>query len=145
MVTKMAQEIENYASQYRAAADRNIELIKAALVDTTSPENIEELASLGITKVMIANLLRKDLDFINKDPELIAAFNRGKATVGLKVRASIVADALEKDMLPAKLHLDKVLNSEAQVQHVELSVKNETLKDVPTEDLIDIMYNKNLD
>lgn len=125
--------------------DRSLALIReqtAEYIDLfkVTPEHVHDLAASGLSMKAIAHLMHKDHAFISKDPILQNAYNQGRALIGAKVRASIVSDALEKDNLTAKLHLDKVLNNEAQVQQVEISVKNDTLNDVPTEQLIDIMY-----
>ena len=134
-------------NQYTNAINRNIELINQAsleekILTAVSPERVQELASYGLQAKTIAHMLRQDYAFISRDPLLQQAFDAGKANIGSRIRAKLVDQALDKDNLTAMIHLDKALNSETQVQQIELSVKNDILKDVPTEDLIDIMYNK---
>lgn len=140
-------EVVEATKQYLSSVERNMALLAAAQIDYDTQNfldarRVEELASYGVPARNICALFGKEFMAINNDPELWAAFNKGRAGIGAKVRASIVDQALEKESLTAMIHLDKVFNNDQQAQQVELSVKNDILNDVPTEDLINIMYNK---
>ncbi len=103
------------------------------------PKVVYELACSGIHKRKICDLYRCDHNYIDEDPSLLASYNQGRANIGSTIRASILNDALDKDILQAKIHLDKIYNKEdSSVQQVDVTVTQNPLENISTEELLSI-------
>ena len=65
---------------------------------------------------------------------------RGRAECGAQIRASIVEDALEKDILNAKIYIDKIIGGDQVTDKLQVNVTNTQLENVSTEDLLEVMF-----
>lgn len=110
---------------------------------TGSAAQIEELAALGISTRNIARLCGMDETYIFDNPTRLAAYHRGRANVSSRIRSSIVTDALENNSLQAKLYLDKIMGGDVVQENINLTVQQQPLRDIPTEDLIEIAMKRN--
>lgn len=130
---------------YMDIINRNLAVISQELSIRHSlelePKVVYEFACLGISKFKICDLYHCDHNYIDEDPALLAVYNQGRANIGTKVRSSIIVDALDKDILQAKIHLDKIYNKEdASVHQVDVTVNQRPLEEIDTNNLIEIMY-----
>lgn len=145
------QIIELYQDDYVNSIKRNMDVIAQELKNQVkkknflTPANVELLASHGLGLKIISNMYGENTTDISNSPELMAAYERGRALIGSHVRASLVDDALNKDILQAKLHLDKVFNKEEYTQDINLTVTQSPLKDVTNEQLLQIDLDDNPD
>ena len=135
------QELEIFHEDYLNSIKNNIRIIGKELAqkrNMATPDNIALLAAQGLTRVAVAKILGCRSTLITEDPELEEAFLRGRVEVASNIRASIVDDALNKDMPYAKTHLDKLLNHETVVQKIDLNVTTNPAEAVSTEKLLEI-------
>lgn len=138
------QEIELYHDDYVESIKRNMAIIGKELKSPIPrrsllrPEVVEQLAKHGLSVKTIATLLGSHATMISQEPELLAAFEKGRSDIGSRVRAAIIDDALNKDSLTAKLHLDKVFNKDDHVQQVDLNVTQSPLENVSDATLLEI-------
>ncbi len=141
-------EMIDAEQQFLSSFRRNLEIIKTEsdLFDAEfalTTDRIKALAAQGLPSHAICNLYHKRNDTIDKNPEFRQAFEFGRAQIGGQVRAAIVDQALNNESLTAMIHLDKIFNNDQQAQQIDLSVKQDPLKDVSTDTLIEIMYEQN--
>jgi transcriptional regulator with XRE-family HTH domain len=136
------QVLELYQNDYVNSIKRNLAVVGEELKarhkkKLLSPTTVELFAQHGLSIKSIANLLGTQSITIQNDPEMLAAFEKGRANIGSVVRAAIIDDALNKDLLTAKLYLDKVFNKEDHVQEVNLNISQTPLENIPTEQLLE--------
>jgi len=137
------QELEIYHEDYVNSVKRNLHLIGEHLKHPTkramfTPEAIEILASHGLAIKTIASMFGHLSTTITNDPEYLAAFEKGRSQIASKIRASLVEDALNKDLISAKLYLDKIYNKDEQTQEINLNVSQRPLENVTDEQLLQI-------
>ena len=137
------QILEIYHDDYVNSIKRNIDIIGKELASPQkksffTPAVVETLASHGLGMKVIAAMYGGLSMTISQDPIMLAAFEKGRANIASRVRASLVDDALNNDMPYAKMHLDKVLNKEDHVQQIDLNVTQNPLETVSDEQLLEI-------
>jgi hypothetical protein len=102
-----------------------------------------KLAQIGVSLENTAEICGVGMTFFTEHKNYHNAWKLGRAEVGAKIRASLVEDALVKDVLNAKIYLDKTMNAGEAVQSisVEHSVKQANpLENVPTQALLNVLY-----
>jgi len=142
----MDKEIEQ---SYRDTIKRNLAIISQELGNQhhliLQPSAIYDMAKAGLSMQSICRLYRIDTNTLTDDLNLRREFDRGRAAIGSQVRASLVDDALNKDMPYAKIHLDKILNKEDNVQQIDVTVTSKPLETINTEDLLNIIFTDDSD
>lgn len=137
------QELEIYHADYINSVKRNLAKIGENLKVPTkksffTPESVEKLASHGIGAKAIASIFGEISTAVTQDPKMMAAYEKGRSNIGSIIRASIIDEALNKDSLTAKLHLDKVFNKDDHSQDINLSVTQSPLEKVSDAALLEI-------
>lgn len=135
--------MEDDIESYKDTIKRNLAVISAELKGTHNlllePRVVYDLAASGIHKQKICALFGCAAHYIDEDENLLAVYNQGRASIGTTIRASILDDALHKDILQAKIHLDKIYNKEdSSVQQVDVTVTQNPLENISTEELLSI-------
>lgn len=123
--------------------NRNMDVIKRALTavkDLLTPERVEVMAMEGMSQWTICGLYECGVNTINETPELLEAFNKGRANIAKQLRSGLINDALVDNNIGVKLYLDKIYSKEDDTKKVELSVSSRPLENVPTEQLLEIDY-----
>lgn len=105
-------------------------------------EMLYKLGSYGVTMMNCCDLFGISQDKFTGNLDWIENWQRGKAGLASRVRASIVEDALDKDILMAKIHLDKQLSGDNARPLVQVNV-NSQLSEVRTEDLLSVVVQSN--
>ena len=101
------------------------------------------LGKAGVTLSSAAALFEMADTHIIGDPDLHAAFNKGKAELGSRVRAVLVTEALENGNIQAQIHLDKQLNGENKQQSINFNISTtEKLESISTEKLLEVAFNE---
>jgi len=122
------------------ARNANLAVIKAALVpprQAVTPEMVETMAYEGLSSSVICGILGVQYSYITDRPELLAAFAKGRSTIGSKIRASLIEDALENNLLPAKIYLDKIYGGDVEQKNIAVTVTQPPLENIPTEQLLE--------
>lgn len=120
-----------------SAASNNVAVILAQLnIIQPTPETVENLAASGVSVKNICGILGKHFSYLNEHPLMLDAFNRGRATVGSRVRARLLDAALEENSMTAAIYLDKIYGGDAVVSEVNVNVTSSPLENVSTEDLL---------
>lgn len=137
------QELEIYHDDYIQSVKKNLSVIGKCLSQYGQQRffneaAIELMAEHGLTLKVIASLHGKLCTDISGDPVLMAAYEKGRSNIAARIRASLLNDALNKDLPYAKLHLDKVLNKEDTAQNVNLNITQTPLENVSTEELLNL-------
>jgi hypothetical protein len=105
--------------------------------------NVDDLYMLGRASVSIKNIAAMAgyaPDELFKNKPLYAAWERGRAEAGTQLRSIILEQALTGN-LTAALYLDKILGGDDQKTSIEMTVQTRPLQDIPTENLLTILYN----
>ena len=102
-----------------------------------TPDIVEKMASQGLSKSVIAGLCSSTWAAVSEDPKLEEAFNRGRSEIGQRVRTALIEDALEKDLLPAKIYLDKIYGGDVEQKNLNVSITARPLENIPTETLLE--------
>lgn len=143
------QVLETRVQNGSAPASKNLQVILDNL--KTKPqlectaENIEFLASKGVSANNICGLFQKSKTYIYENPEMLDAFNRGRSNVASRVRAKIVDAALEENSMQAAIYLDKVMGGDTTTENVNLTITQQPLKDISTEDLLNVTFTEHAD
>jgi hypothetical protein len=144
--TSLLPELDKpFTAQYIKSPDfdKNLAVIRAAMTpmkEHLTPDKVEEMAATGMSQWTICSLFECQFSTISDTPDLLAAFNKGRAQVGQRIRSELVKDALENNIVPVKLYLDKIYSKEDDTKKVELSVSERPLENVPTEQLLEIDF-----
>lgn len=105
-----------------------------------TPEQVEFLAQSGVSVKNICGLFQKSFNFLSDNPELQAAYERGRATVGSRIRARLVDAALEENSMQAAIYLDRVMGGDQVAAEVNVNVTNQPLQEIDTNQLLDIVF-----
>jgi hypothetical protein len=111
--------------------DKNIIHIDEALVET--------LGRSGVTVKNACSLLHKSFQYFDENPTMLEAFNRGRASLGSRVRSKLIEAALENNNIQSAIHLDKIFSGDAVATEVNLNVKSQ-LSAVSDEDLLKVAF-----
>jgi hypothetical protein len=103
---------------------------------------VYKMGSIGVSLSNVAAIFDLSLEKFSSNQDWYESWARGRAECGAKVRASIVDDALEKDILMAKIHLDKVLSGDkiGDNTYVQVNVSNNNLDQVSTDELLNVAF-----
>lgn len=99
-----------------------------------------KLGAIGVSLVNAANLFDISVEKFSSNSDWHESWKKGRAECGARVRASIVEDALDKDILNAKLYLDKIMGGDAPADVVNVNVRNTTLETIDTDKLLEVMF-----
>lgn len=99
-----------------------------------------KLGKVGVSFNNVCFVLGVSQSKVLENRDYLEAWQTGRAECGARIRASIVQDALEKDLLPAKLYLDKILSGDTPQDVVNINVNTTELTKINTNDLLEIMY-----
>lgn len=106
-------------------------------------EMLFKLGKMGVSLANAAVLFNISQEKFCSNLDWYENWERGRAACGAQIRASIVEDALEKDVLNAKIYIDKILGGDKVVETVQVDVRNAELLDINTEDLLQVMFKTN--
>jgi hypothetical protein len=126
----------------------NIDVIRQALIPfktLISPERVEKMAREGLSQWTIASIFECQYTTIDNNPELMTAFNKGRADFAQRTRAKVIESAFENNVVPAQIYLDKIFSKEEDIKKVEVSVSTRPLENIPTEQLLEIDIDEDTD
>jgi hypothetical protein len=122
-------------------AQSNVAVILSQLAFAQpSTEMVENLAASGISLKNICGILGKNFSYFSDNPDMKEAFDRGRATVGSRVRARLLDAALEENSMQAAIYLDKIYGGDTVASEVNVNVSTVNLDEIPTETLLDVLY-----
>lgn len=98
-----------------------------------------KLGSYGVSAAHCADLFQIATDKFHKNEIWHAAWAEGRAQCATRIRASLVVDALEKDVIQAKIHLDKMFQDVPAPAIVQVNVST-GLEHINTKDLLQVIY-----
>lgn len=101
--------------------------------------NVYKLASCGISKKVICDILDVSMNWFITNSVLNAAFEKGRAAIAAKNRAKLVESAFDGNV-QAMVYIDKIMGGDDVKQDVTVNVINADLKEVPTDQLIEVMF-----
>jgi hypothetical protein len=124
-----------------ATAQSNVAVILSQLAFVQpSTEMIENLAASGISLKNICGIIGKNFSYFSDNPTMKEAFDRGRATVGSRVRARLLDAALEENSMQAAMYLDKIYGGDTVASEVNVNVTSTPLENVSTEDLLNVAF-----
>jgi hypothetical protein len=103
-------------------------------------EQVELLGSSGVSVHNLCKIFKKSFGFLNENPNLLAAYEKGRATLGSKVRTTLVDSALENNNITAAIYLDRILSGDQVASEVNVNVTSSPLENVSTEDLLNVAF-----
>jgi len=100
-----------------------------------------KLGRAGVSMKNCCDIFGISQDKFYNNMDWVDNWNRGRAEIGSKIRASIVADALEENNLMAKIYLDKIMggDKESPTALIQVNVNSE-LGQVSTDDLLNVVF-----
>lgn len=101
---------------------------------------VETMGSSGISMKNACSLLHKKFNWLNDNPTMLAAFERGRANLGSKMRGKLVEQALEHNNVQSAIYLDKILTGDSVATEVNLTVGASQLSTVSDEDLMKVAF-----
>lgn len=100
-----------------------------------------KLGTIGVTMTQTADLFGISVDKFTQNTDWYDNWKRGRSECGSRIRASIVKDALENDMLMAKIYLDKTMSGDKDNNAPMIQVNiNTELGQVSTEELLNVAF-----
>jgi len=126
----------------------NLAILAGALTPQKSflePAKVEQLAAEGLSKKVICNLFSCAEHTITDNQELLAAFEKGRAQIGQRIRKALLDDALLNDSMPAKLYLDKIYGGDIEQKNLAVTVTQSPLEKVSDAALLEIDLNDETD
>ena len=103
-------------------------------------EVLYKLGSMGVSLRNCADLFDISQEKFCSNLDWLENWQKGRSECASRVRAKIVEQALDENVLNAMIYLDKIMGGDSVVEQVQVNVRNETLKEVNTDDLLEIMY-----
>ena len=103
-------------------------------------ENVETLATAGVSVHNVCKMFRKSFSYLNENPHLLEAFNKGRATLGSRIRTTLVDAAIENNNIQSAIYLDKILSGDTVVSEVNITVGQSQLSTVSDEDLMKVAF-----
>lgn len=101
---------------------------------------VETLGSSGVTVKNACSLLHKSFQYFDENPTMLAAYNRGRATLGSRVRSKLIEAALDNDNIQSAIHLDKIFSADAVPTEFNITVGQSQLSTVSDEDLLRVAF-----
>lgn len=106
---------------------------------TINEELVETLGRSGVTVKNACSLLHKSFQFFDENPTMKAAFERGRADLGSRVRSKLIEAALDNNNIQSAIHLDKIYSGETVATEVNLNVTSQ-LSTISDEDLLKVAF-----
>lgn len=103
-------------------------------------ETVELLGASGVTVKNACSILHKSFQFFDEHPKMKAAFERGRANLGSRVRGKLIEAALEHNNIQSAIHLDKIFSADAAPTEVNLNVTSNKLAEVSDAELLNIAF-----
>ena len=103
-------------------------------------ETVELLGASGVTVKNACSLLHKSFQYFDEHPTMKAAFERGRANLGSRVRGKLIEAALENNNIQSAIHLDKIFSADAAPTEVNLNVTSNKLAEVSDAELLNIAF-----
>lgn len=107
---------------------------------TITPEMVELLGAAGVTVRNACSLLHKSFQYFDEHPIMKAAYERGRATLGSKVRTKLIEAALDNNNIQSAIHLDKIFSADAPATEVNVNIGPSRLSTVSDEDLLAVAF-----
>lgn len=107
------------------------------------PKLLHKLGSIGVSIGNAASIFEITQDKIMDDPALYDAWKLGRAECGSRIRAKIVEQALDENVLNAMIYLDKILGGDNVAAEVNVNVTNTELQKIDTDSLLEVMFKQN--
>ena len=101
---------------------------------------VETMGASGISMKNACSLLHKKFNWLTENPTMLAAFERGRANLGSKVRGTLVEAALENNNIQSAIYLDKILTGDTVASEVNLTVSTSQLSTVSDDDLLAVAF-----
>lgn len=100
-----------------------------------------KLGKAGVSLKNAADIFSISEDKFYSNPDWLENWQKGRAELSSRVRAAIVDQALEQNVLNAMIYLDKIIGGDSPADQLNVTVTNvSNLENVSTEDLLDVMY-----
>tara|TARA_R110000868_G_scaffold6114_3_gene35317 strand:+ start:133 stop:684 length:552 start_codon:yes stop_codon:yes gene_type:complete len=105
-------------------------------------EMLRKMGAAGLPMETVCDLFQVSRDKFCSNLDWYDNWKLGKAEIGARNRAMIVAQALEQNVLNAQIYIDKIFMPDSGTNStVQVTVTNsEQLKPVSTEDLLEVMF-----
>jgi len=100
---------------------------------------IYKLARLGVSIKNICHLFGISEETFCNNTAFLSTHQEGRANLATANRAAIVAHAANGS-LDAQKYLDKLIGGDVEVQTVNMSVTARPLEQIPTENLLDVVF-----
>ncbi len=97
-----------------------------------------KLGSYGVTMEATADIFGISIEKFTSNLDWYDNWKAGKTSCGVRVRAKLVAQALEENSTTALIYLDKIFGGD--VSNVNININNNTLGAVKTQDLLEVMF-----
>ena len=128
----------NVSSANNIAVILNELQVDKALILTA--DTVETLASAGVSVHNICKMFRKSFGYLNENPHLLEAFHQGRATLGSRIRTTLVDAAIENNNIQSAIYLDKILSGDTVVSEVNITVGPSQLSTVSDEELMKVAF-----
>lgn len=140
----IAKTTSNSGLPAEKSTQNNITTILDALsvgknVITIDEDLVEILGASGVTVKNACSLLHKSFQYFDENPTMLEAFNRGRATLGSKVRSKLIEAALEGNNIQSAIHLDKIYSGDTLATEINLNVQSQ-LSTVSDEELMKVAF-----
>lgn len=110
------------------------------------PEILYKLGRCGVSMANAADIFGISREKFSSNEDWLLNWQRGRAECGALIRASIVEDALDKDILMAKIYVDKIMGGDKENATTLVQVNvNTGLGEVSTEDLLNVVFEEKND
>ena len=105
------------------------------------PVILYKLGKAGVSLRNAADIFEISEDKFCSNPDWLVNWQKGRAELSSRVRAAIVDQALEQNVLNAMIYLDKIMGGDSPADQLNVTVTNvSNLENISTEDLLDVMY-----
>ncbi len=101
---------------------------------------LETMGASGISMKNACSLLHKKFNWLTENPIMLAAFERGRANLGSRMRSKLVEQALENNNIQSAIYLDKILTGDTVASEVNLTVNTSQLSTVSDDDLLAVAF-----
>lgn len=147
LLGSLETQIKSGAKPLETHAVNNIATVMAALEETNSkhkltitPEMVELLGSSGVTVKNACSLLHKSFQYFDEHPIMKAAYERGRANLGSRLRSKLIEAALDHNNIQSAIHLDKIFSADAPATEVNVNIGPSRLSTVSDDDLLAVAF-----
>ena len=103
-------------------------------------DTVEMLAASGVSVHNVCKMFRKSFSYLNEHPNLLAAYEQGRAQAGARMRGTLMDAALEGGNIQSAIYLDKILSGDSVVSEVNITVGQSQLSTVSDDDLMKVAF-----